>query len=132
MKLEDVKLTSVDCLSTIILQSSNLTGSISIAFPKNTFLKTIEKMIGEPVGEITSENCDASSEMLNIIYGQARREINELNFDFSLAIPSTVIGNNLSIAKSNLLGHILFFNCTSELGEFVVLLSLKTKDADKN
>ena len=121
------KIGSMDCLSTIMLASTALTGSLSLGFSTPTFLKVLEKMIGETYSEITSENCDASSEILNIIYGQARREINECGFDFELGIPSTVIGKNLAIAKSNLSGQVLFFNCSSELGDFVVVLSLKVR-----
>ena len=130
MKADPQKIGPIDCLSTIMLQSTKLAGSLSIGFSKLTFLAVLAKMIGESMPEITSENCDASSELLNIIYGQARKEINELGFDFQLAIPSTVIGTTLAIAKNNLSGQVLYFNCKSELGEFVVVLSLKIKNLD--
>lgn len=120
---------AVDCLSSLILNSSTLTGSLAIGFPRETFCKVLGRMIGEEVHELTADNSDASSEMLNIIFGAARRMINEGGFDFDPAIPTTVTGQGLVLSKANMAGTALYFDYDSEAGPFLLMLSLKAKAA---
>lgn len=117
----------IDCLSTLSLNSSTLVGTLSLGFGSATFLALLTAMLGEPYTEITPENSDAASEMLNIVYANARKEMNEAGFDFEPAIPTTVIGSSMHLAKSNLSGQALFFEGESDLGPFLMTLSLKTK-----
>lgn len=120
----------LDCMSSVSMRSSTLLGLLSIGFPEKTFFGMIEKMLGEKIDKITAENSDAASEILNIIFASARKEINESGFDFQPAIPTTVIGKDLGLSKSNMADQGLFFQCSSEIGEFLVLLALRTKTAN--
>lgn len=115
----------VDCMSTVIMQCSTLTGSLSLGFPTATFLKAFEKMLGERIEQIDSNNSDACGELLNIIFSGARRTMNEAGFDFQSAIPSTIVGKGLLLSNANLAGHVLVYDCSSEIGPFHVFLSLK-------
>lgn len=120
---------SIDCLSSLALNSSSLTGSLAIGFSRETYLAILGRMIGEEVLELTPENSDAAGEMLNIIFGSARKAINEGGFDFDPALPTTVTGSGLALAKSNLAGTALFFDFDSDAGSFLLMLSLKSKTA---
>lgn len=108
-----------------MLQSKNLEGNLSLAFPKETFFALLKRMLDETTDEITAENSDASGEMLNIIYSTGRKEINEAGFDFTPAIPSTVFGKYLALSKSNISGIALYSDCVCDLGRFAVMLSLR-------
>ena len=114
----------VDCLSVIGIKSSDLQGSLSLWFPKTTFLALLERMLGEKFTEITHENVDACGEFLNIIYASARLNINQSGFDFQPAIPTTVSGKELNV-MSGAGAHVLRFTCESEAGPFTVGLSLQ-------
>ncbi len=127
MALESIRGIEIDCLSTLSLESTNLLGTLAIGFPRHTLFKILEGMLGETFTELTPENSDASGEILNIIYGSARKVINEGGFDFKPAIPMTVLGTGLGLAKSHLVGTALFYECESSAGPFVVILSLKAK-----
>lgn len=127
LTVQNLKTNATDCMSNIALKSSGLVGSLSLGFPTKTFLQLVEKMLGETYSEITPENSDASGELLNIIYASARKNINEGGFDFEPALPTTVIGKELLLSRSNLTGKVLYFDCVSEVGPFGVTLSLKTK-----
>jgi chemotaxis protein CheX len=122
---------SVACMSTLMMTSNDVTGSLSIGFPKDTFLKLVERMLGEVSDTINPETADAGSEVLNIIYSSSRKEINEHGFQFNMSIPSTVTGSNLSLSKSNLAGTVLFNEFTSDLGNFLVILSLELQQNKK-
>ncbi|MBX3017589.1 MAG: chemotaxis protein CheX [Bdellovibrionaceae bacterium] len=119
----------IDCLSTITLNSSTLAGTLSLGFGSPAFLALLTAMLGEPYTEITPENSDAASELLNIVYANSRKEMNEAGFDFEPSIPTTVIGTALHLAKSNLAGQALFFEGESDFGPFLMTLSLKAKTA---
>jgi CheY-specific phosphatase CheX len=117
------RVSDLDVLSVIGLKSSDYTGSASIGFSSLTFLNILEKLLGEKATELTSENCDASGELLNIIYCSARKNINEKNLNFESAIPSTVIGKNLSIANAGICFSVLG---KSGLGEFEFAFCLRS------
>jgi CheY-specific phosphatase CheX len=115
----------VDCISVLGLNSTGYKGSLAIRFPKETFLATLEKMIGEKCADITPENADACSELLNIIYAAARLNINQQGFDFQPAIPTTVVGKELAMPGATHNAQVLRLACSSELGPFAVDLSMK-------
>lgn len=114
----------LDVLSLMGIQSSGLTGSMALGFPKATFLKILEKMIGEKHEDISSANADACSELLNIIYASARVKINESGFDFQPAIPATVCGKEISLPVGQATSF-MRFQCETELGSFLMTVSLK-------
>lgn len=125
MNQPDMSGHSIDVMSVLGLRSPEFIGTIALGFPKNTFLIVLEKMLGEKYETITPEIADACSELLNIIFSSARKNINESGFNFEPSIPSTVSGTSLTLAHSNLVGNSLFFDCISDAGPFVSILSLK-------
>lgn len=120
-----------DCMSMVSLQSSSLVGQLGIALPRQTCLGILERFLGEKVTELTVDNSDAFGELLNIIFSSSRKLINESGFDFQLAIPSTVIGRDISVTKTWLQGYVLFFDCSSDIGDFLVMLTLRQASAAK-
>jgi CheY-specific phosphatase CheX len=114
----------VDCLSVLGIKSSEHTGSLSLWFPKPTFLAILERMLGEKFTDITPDNVDACGEFLNIIYASARLNINQAGFDFQPAIPTTVSGKELSVV-SGAQAQVMRLSCESELGPFTIGFSLQ-------
>lgn len=110
--------------SVISLTGPNFNGTLAILFPEGTFVPLVNRMLGESYQQINPENADAAAEILNIIYGVARPEINKSGFSFAPAIPSVVRGKNVVISHPNtqLVGVI---QCRCDLGGFQVELSLK-------
>jgi len=111
-------------LSIMGVKSSNFIGSMALGFPKSTFLKVLETMIGEKHAEISAENADACSELLNIIYASARVKINEAGFDFNPAIPSTICGKEVSMPLGQF-NSFMNFSCQAPQGKFFLAFSLK-------
>ncbi len=114
----------LDIVSVMGIQSSDFVGSLSLAFPRSTFLGVLEKMLGEAISDITPENADACSELLNIIYASARKDINEAGFDFQPAIPSTISGKELSLPLGQFTSF-MRFQCSCKQGTFLMAFSLK-------
>jgi len=114
----------LDVVSIMGVTSTGFTGSLALGFPKNTFLNVLESMIGEKHTEISDQNADACSELLNIIYASARVKINESGFDFQPAIPSTVCGKEISLPLGQF-SSFMKFNCETPKGSFLMAFSLK-------
>lgn len=115
---------AIDCMSVIGVKGGEFEGSLALGFPKLTFLNIVEKMLGEKHEKISQEISDASGELLNIIYASARIKINELGMNFQPAIPTTILGKELSLALGAASKY-LKFTCQSDLGNFFVALNLK-------
>ena len=105
------------------LTSNSVRGSVGIYFPKKVFCGLISSMMGEPVKSIEKENEDAATELLNIIYGDAKVFLNERGYGIQMALPSLLRGGNVVSPGSKLL-EIIVIPFTTQWGEFYVEFSL--------
>lgn len=69
-------------------------GTVSVTFNEFCILKIVSNMFGEEIKEINDEITDAVGELINMISGQARRELEEIGKVFHGAIPSVITGKN--------------------------------------
>lgn len=82
----------------ISLTSSEFTGSITICFRAEVFLKIYENMVGEKHDVISSEIEDAAGELLNIIFGQAKTILNDQKgYTLEKSIPTVLVGEKLKL-----------------------------------
>lgn len=86
-----------DIAGVIGLTATAFTGSISICFPEKFFLALMSKMLGEECKEINKDLEDGAGELLNIIFGFAKKVLNEKGYAIEKALPSIVRGKNVSI-----------------------------------
>lgn len=99
LKNSDQELAGIDIAGVISLTSNAFTGSIAICFPAVVFLNIYASMLGQPVEkEITRDSEDAAAEILNIIFGQAKAELNDKQaYQIQRAIPSIIRGQQLKV-----------------------------------
>jgi chemotaxis protein CheX len=69
-----------------------LRGTLSIAFSKESIFTILECMLGEKHTEITPAVTDAVGEITNQIYGSAKTSLNQMGYNFEMAIPSIIHG----------------------------------------
>ena len=84
----------------LTLISNGFSGSIAICFPKHVFLKIYENMFDEKHEGITPEIEDAAGELLNIIYGSAKVELNQEGYNFQKALPTVLSGEKMSVRQT--------------------------------
>jgi chemotaxis protein CheX len=92
-----VPTTGIDIAGIIGLTSARFQGSIALCFPEPTFLAVLSNMLGETYSQITPDLEDGAGELMNIIFGQAKVELNELGHTIEKAIPTVVRGQSLAI-----------------------------------
>lgn len=78
-----------------------LRGQLTLGFPKNSILLIIENMLGEKHTEITQEVSDAVGELTNMIYGTAKTSLNQLGYNFEMALPTVINGQFNMTTTSN-------------------------------
>ena len=95
-----------DLAGIIGLTSQSFTGTIALLFPKSLFLAIINNMLGEQNTEITKEMEDGAAELLNIIFGHAKKVLNAEGHTIQKAIPTIIRGTHLQ--SSHLTGSPVF------------------------
>lgn len=123
LKTKETKLPSIDILGVIGITSKAFNGNISICFPEKVFLFIMSKMLGEEYKEITKDLEDGAGEILNMIFGHAKRVLNENGHSFEKAIPAIVRAKDLSVSHLNDQGSIVL-PFKSEAGEFFMEINM--------
>ena len=89
--------TDVAIAAVLGLTSKPFNGSIALCFPEKTFLTIMGKMLGEAFPAITKDLEDGAGELLNIIFGQAKKHLNDKGYAIEKAIPTIVRGKELMV-----------------------------------
>lgn len=98
--LKTATMPGVDIASVLTLVSNGVSGSFVLCFSEEVFLKVYGSMVGETIDKITPEVEDAASEIVNIIYGLAKVELNIKGYTFQKAFPTVLRGEKISIRQS--------------------------------
>ncbi|EFI33644.1 CheC domain protein [Desulfonatronospira thiodismutans ASO3-1] len=78
-------------------KSGSAKGSMSVTFSEASALGIVGSMLGEEYPEVNDEVKDAVGEMTNMICGQARKDLVEMDMIFEAGTPSVVTGKNHTI-----------------------------------
>jgi chemotaxis protein CheX len=111
------QLPNIAIAGVISLISKGFAGSIVLCFEESTFLKIYERMLGEVAEKVTLETQDAAGELLNIIYGTAKTELNQKGYNFDRALPTVLTGEKLSIRQTGSL-PVMIVPFQSDIGIF--------------
>jgi chemotaxis protein CheX len=106
------------------LTSSSFSGSIAIGFPKATYLKIMGGMLGDTFTEITPDLADGASELINIIFGCAKKTLNDNGHNISRAVPSVVQGDKIKLVHMST-SPIVVIPFESKDGAFVIEIVLE-------
>lgn len=117
---------NIDIIGVISLVSSIYEGSISLCFPKETFIALCNKLFGENHTEINSEIEDAAGELLNMIFGTAKAQLNA-QFDYQIlkALPAVISGQRLKLKQSK--GPTIVLPFSSPVGPFQLEIEVAEK-----
>lgn len=94
----------LDLASTLSVTSKEISGSLSLAFPPETFLKLAGQVFGAEFTVINEENRDLAAELLNMSFGMTKTQFSAShNIVLQPAIPMIVQGKDvqLSLPKSS-------------------------------
>lgn len=129
-KPEEKKLdpgTSIAGVITIATPSFN--GSIALVFPEKVYLQIYNNLFAESHEKLSKDLEDGAGEILNIIYGVAKSELNEkLNLGLRPVIPTVLAGDNLRVRQQNN-AHVLQLPFTTDHGSFEIEIAVESKQS---
>lgn len=82
-------------VSGIIGLAGETVGAVVLSFSRDSAIKMVSAMEGRPYQALTNDVIDGVGELVNIIAGNAKKDLNEFRIDISL--PGIVTGNNYQI-----------------------------------
>lgn len=88
-----------DIIGLITIKSESFNGVIAISMPEQTFLFAMGKMVCDTFTEITDEVASGATELLNIIYGNAKQNLNSQGYKLQKVIPSVIRGRGVSLTN---------------------------------
>lgn len=97
--LEDKK--STGDISGIIGFTGAKQGSVVVSFTKECALKVVSSMMKQEYTELNDEVRDAVGEITNMISGDARRHLADINLKFEAGIPTVITGNGHEISHTS-------------------------------
>jgi chemotaxis protein CheX len=69
-----------------------------LSFPYDTYFKIASAMLGETYTSYTPDIRDVGGEIVNMVMGNAKRDLKTLGYSSNMAIPSMIEGKNHSIS----------------------------------
>ncbi len=115
---------SFEIAGVININSPHFNGSFAVCFDKDVFLKLYEQMVGESSETITKEMEDAASEILNMVYGTAKTELNQMKYELGMVIPTVLTGEKVRLSFKSL-SQTLIVPFESGVGEFLFLIIIE-------
>ena len=103
-------------ISAVIPVSGECNGSIGISFTESCILQVAYQMFGEEYDVVNDEIVDMVGEIVNMVSGDARKELEKLGFNFQAGIPSMAHG------KGHLLKH--------TVSDRIIIIPFQTKNGD--
>jgi CheY-specific phosphatase CheX len=113
-----------DIAASMGMMSKTVSGSVALGFKESTFLKIMGKMLGEEYTAITQEVEDGCGELLNIIFGQAKRVFNDNGHLFGKTLPTIFIGQSLRVRQLTP-NPAFIIPFESDLGQMVIELGYR-------
>ncbi len=103
--------------------SNEYKATLTLSFPKPAILLILENMLGEKYTDITDEVFDAVGELTNMIYGSAKGTLNDLGYNFEMAIPTVIKGQFIMLQHSKSATLVIPFKLTNQT-EFYIEISV--------
>ena len=81
----------------IPLRGDKLHGSLAVTFSKPAILAVFQRMVGEKRDTLDEEVANLAGEITNMVAGGANREYSEQGFEFEMATPFLLLGQNHAV-----------------------------------
>jgi chemotaxis protein CheX len=113
-----------DLAGIIGMVAGGMKGKLAICFSKESLFTILQQMLGETYTELNPAVADAAGELTNMIYGTAKTTMNQLGYNFEMAIPTVVYGD-LNFSKNGSLPSLIIPFKINESAQFYIELSVQ-------
>ena len=109
-------------VSGIIGLAGDSVGAIVLSFERDTAIRMVSKLAGKPYPALGNEVIDGVGELVNIIAGNAKRDL--VDYRLVISLPGVIVGENYKINWPQGVA-VITIPFHSELGHFSVSVSLR-------
>ncbi|MCK5673085.1 MAG: chemotaxis protein CheX [Spirochaetales bacterium] len=109
-------------VSGIIGLAGETTGSVVLSFSRDTAINIISKFAGHPYQALGSDVLDGVGELINIIAGNAKKDL--LDFKIVISLPGVITGNDYRIHWPEQV-PVISVPFTTSAGDFTLNVSLR-------
>jgi chemotaxis protein CheX len=113
-------------ISAVIELKGECKGSIGVGFSQDCILKIAQQMLGEEFADINDEISDMVGELVNMISGDARRELVKLGLNFTAGIPVLARGHQQHI-KHFVPERVIVIPFQTDAGSFFIETAFDSK-----
>ena len=85
-------LTKGSVTALIGMAGENVSGNLAISFDTGSITFIVGKMLLESFDSVTSDVIDAAGEICNMLAGDIKRSLSEVGYEFEMARPTMVVG----------------------------------------
>ena len=117
--------TQLNEVSGIIGLAGETAGAVVLSFTRETAIKLISKLAGRTYQALSSDVIDGVGELINIIAGNAKRDL--LDFKIVISLPGVIAGTDYKIHWPEQV-PVISVPFISNMGEFTLNVSLKDAD----
>lgn len=118
--LEDPQ--NLEEISSIIGLAGETTGAVVLSFSRDTAIKIVSRFAQKSYQALSNEVIDGVGELVNIIAGNAKKDL--LDFRIEISLPGVITGNSYKIHWPDKI-PVVTIPFDSELGSFTVNVSLR-------
>jgi len=111
--------TTGDVTGLIAMNSDRFLGSLALCFSESLVFQIHQNMLGTRPTTLDEDVRDAVSELTNIIFGHAKRDLNAAGHTIAMALPSVVTGKGHTISHG-IEGKCICVPFTSSAGNLLV------------
>jgi CheY-specific phosphatase CheX len=112
------------------ITSSEIQGSMCAQFPTDTFLQLMNGMLGENMTTLEPGMEDGATELVNIIFGNAKATLNDAGFGIQMALPTLLKGKTISNVGGSSPQNTILIEFTTSIGSFWISFELNEKKTD--
>lgn len=113
-----------DVSGILTINQPEIAGLLVISFPKPTILGMLSKFYGSKLNDIDMTVGRSVGEITNIVYGVAKKILNEEGHELVASIPSIIVGNQ-HFVFTNYTGEITVMDFATDCGTFQVYTCIK-------
>lgn len=114
-------------ISAIIGLAGETTGAVVLSFSRETAIQLVSRFSGLKIRALTNDVLDGVGEMINIIAGNAKKDMEE--FKIAISLPGVITGSSYRIHWPEGV-PVISIPFQSDLGNFSVNVSLKELAGD--
>jgi chemotaxis protein CheX len=112
-------------VSAIIGLAGDTTGAVVLSFSRETAIALVSKLSGRSYSALTNEVLDGVGEMVNIIAGNAKKDLED--FRIVMSLPGVIVGSSYKIRWPEGI-PVIAIPFESEIGPFSVNVSMRDTD----